>query len=95
MKSSDEKAARQLLDVRRWAQDKIAGGEEPPWAWYQYMKLTETIDAILGGADCVVTMENSQQSELRPGVHLRLVDSTCSPDNVQRHPSDETVQMPM
>jgi len=35
-----------LNNVRVWAQDKINAGQEPPWAWYQYMKLVETIDAI-------------------------------------------------
>jgi len=24
----------QLEQVRAWAQDKIAAGQEPPWAWY-------------------------------------------------------------
>ena len=39
----------ELEKVRQWADDKIAAGQEPPWAWYQYMKLRETLDAILSG----------------------------------------------
>jgi len=35
----DGKAARQLNGVRQWAKDKNACGDEPPWAWFQYMKL--------------------------------------------------------
>jgi hypothetical protein len=37
----------QLEAVRAWADGKIVTGAEPPWAWYQYMKLRETLDAIL------------------------------------------------
>jgi hypothetical protein len=39
----------QLRQVRDWAQTKAHSGQEPPWAWYQYMKLIETCDAILSG----------------------------------------------
>ena len=95
MDSANEKAAHQMQDVRQWAKDKIAGGQEPPWSWYQHMKLIDAIDAILGGAECTVTMENSQQSESHQDVYLRLVDSTYSPDNALHHPSGVPVQMPM
>jgi len=95
MNSENEKAARQLQDVRQWAKEKIDGGQEPPWSWYQYMKLVETIDAILRGAECVITTENLPQSDLHPGGHLRLVDSTYPQDDVQLRPSGLTVQMPM
>lgn len=95
MNSENEKSARQLQDVRQWAKDKIAGGQEPPWSWYQYMKLIETIDAILGGTECVTTTENLQQSDLHSGAHLRLVDSTYPQDSAQCHPSGLQTQMPM
>lgn len=91
----DEKAARQLNDVRQWAKDKIASGEEPPWAWFQYMKLIEVADAILGGISCVATTENSQQSAAHQDARLRLVDSTYQQETAQRHPSGVPEQMPM
>ena len=28
-----------LTVLRKWAETRIATGTEPPWAWYQYMKL--------------------------------------------------------
>lgn len=31
---------------RNWAEGRVATGNEPPWAWYQYMKLIETVSAI-------------------------------------------------
>ena len=36
----------ELQKMRDWADAKIAGGQEPPWAWYQYMKLRETLDRL-------------------------------------------------
>lgn len=95
MNITNENAARQLQDVRQWAKDKIASGDEPPWAWYQYMKLIETTEAILSGMKCSITTENSQQSEQHQGAHLRLVDSTYPQDSAPHHPSGLPVQMPM
>lgn len=83
-----------LEDIRGWADAKIASGQEPPWAWFQYMKLRETLDAILAGMDCV-TMENSQQSEQHPGKHLQLVEATDPQDTAQRHPVGLPTQPPM
>jgi hypothetical protein len=60
----------QLQNVRQWANNKIAGGEEPPWAWFQYMKLIETLDVIIEGMNCVTT-ENLPQSAKRQGKHLQ------------------------
>ena len=60
----------ELERLRAWADDKLATGEEPPWAWYQYMKLRETLDAILAGMSvsatlAIVTTENSPQRLIR------------------------------
>ena len=84
-----------LMDIRDWAKNKIASGAEPPWAWYQYMKLIEAADAILAGMGCVTPKENLQQSEQRSGTHLRLVDATYQPNNVLPRPDTEPVLLPM
>jgi len=57
----------ELENMHRWARTKIDAGSEPPWAWYQYMKLVETCDAILMGMAATITTENSPQSELQSG----------------------------
>ncbi len=85
----------QLRDVRDWAKSKIASGQEPPWAWYQYMKLIEAADTILAGMDCITPKENLQQLEQRPGTYLRLVGATYLPDNVPLRPETETIPLPM
>ena len=85
----------ELEAVRAWAREKLQGGNEPPWAWYQYMKLVETVDAILGGMAVTTTTENSPQSEQHPGGHLRLVDSMNPQDNAQPHPVGLPTRLPM
>jgi hypothetical protein len=84
----------ELEKVREWADSKIAAGEEPPWAWYQYMKLREAADAILQGMNAVTT-EHSPPEEERPATHLRLVASTCSQESAQRYPAEPPVPLPM
>ena len=38
-----------LVVLKNWAERRIRSGNEPPWAWYQYMKLVETVAAIQTG----------------------------------------------
>ena len=84
----------ELEKIRKWADTKIASGQEPPWAWFQYMKLRETLDAILESMDCVKT-ENSQQSEQHQETALRLVDSTYPPDKPRPRHVGSPVKLPM
>ena len=35
-----------LALCRGWAEGRVASGDEPPWAWYQYMNRIETVAAI-------------------------------------------------
>ena len=85
----------QLTEVREWAKAKIVTGAEPPWAWYQYMKLVEVADAILKGMDSTIPMESSPQSERNQAKRLQLVDSTYPQDTAPRRPPDGPVQLPM
>lgn len=86
----------ELERVRDWAKDKLQGDSEPPWAWYQYMKLVETTDAILDGMAATSPTASLQQSAPRQEMPLRLVEATYPQDTAQsrrarRHPP----QMPM
>jgi len=85
---------RELTKIRQWARDKLSAGSEPPWAWYQYMKLIESIDAILEGMASTTT-ENSQQSASHPGRLLQLVEAKSPRDTVRRHRDIHKVRMPM
>ncbi len=83
----------ELEQVREWADAKIASGQEPPWAWFQYMKLREAVDGILAGMDAVNT-ESSQQSVPHQETHLRLVGDTDSQDNAPHRPAGLPTQLP-
>lgn len=84
----------ELEKVRAWADEKIATGAEPPWSWYQYMKLRETLDAILAGMAATRTV-GSPQSVEHPETGLRLVASSSPQDIVQHHRDKPPVQLPM
>ena len=89
-----KKPLAELNRVREWAQEKISAGSEPPWAWYQYMKLIETVDAINDGT-AATTTENSPQSVEHLGTPLRLVDSTGRPNTFPPRRAGSKVRMPM
>lgn len=86
----------ELQHVREWAHAKVTSGEEPPWAWYQYMKLQEALDAILRGmasTTCVTLQADSQPAgQHRGSGHLRLVQ-TAQPDTVPH--GQDTVEVPL
>jgi hypothetical protein len=84
----------ELTRVREWAAAKLTTGAEPPWSWYQLMKLNEAIDAILAGM-AVVTTESSPPEGARPETHLRLVEATCPQDTSRPRPAGLPVQLPM
>ena len=85
-------AEKALRESREWARAKIASEQEPPWAWFQYMRLVETVDAILGGMS---TTESSQQEASHRDARLRLVDSTYRQDTAQSHPDTPPIRLPM
>ena len=85
----------ELQKVREWAEGKIAQGSEPPWAWFQFMKLVETIRALEAGMAATVSQtENSQQSEVHQRAHIRLVDSKHRQGDALHHPAGLPVQLP-
>lgn len=86
----------ELERVRAWTQAKLATGEEPPWAWYQYMKLRETLDAILAGMEAVTLQtESSPPAAQHPGMRLRLVAATDLLDDARHHHAEQPVPLPM
>ena len=56
---------RHLTESKKYAESKIESGQEPPWAWYQYMKLIETIDTILEGSESCITLEESLKPKIQ------------------------------
>jgi len=63
---------------RHWAEGRVATGNEPPWAWYQYMKLIETVSAIQTSRAAVSTVggarspsANGRRLRTRRGTRLQ------------------------
>lgn len=84
----------EMVTLLDWAKAKLAKGEEPPWSWYQLMKLRETLEAILAGM-AATTTDHSPQSADNPGKHLRLVESSDPQDTSLHRPSGLPVRPPM
>lgn len=82
-----------LEQLREGPREKIAAGQERLWAWYQDMKLRETLDAILAGRD-VVTTESSPQSEQHQETRRQLVGSTDPQYDVPHRPGCLPTRMP-
>jgi hypothetical protein len=95
MSLSDQQARSRLSEIKEWAVRKIQGGSEPPWAWYQYMKLIESIDAIVGGMESVVTTDDSPQLESRSGKVIQLADAKCRRGTAQPHSAQPKLWLPM
>ena len=83
----------ELEKVRQWADAKISTGEEPPWAWFQYMKLREVLDQLLTGMAATQT-ESSPQPTERSGSGPRLAVSNTQPSSAQRHQQVVVPQLP-
>ncbi len=83
----------QLERVREWAIARLATGEEPPWAWYQYMKLRETLDAILDGMAATRPL-GLPELALHSGAGLRLVASNDRQESARHHHAVTPVRLP-
>lgn len=92
---SDEELRIHLSRLAEWAHNKIQGGSEPPWAWYQYMKLIEVTEALLQGIESVSPTASLWQLAERSESGLRLVDSTFQLDDAQRHQPEKPTPLPM
>lgn len=83
-----------LAKVKEWAQHKAQSGSEPPWAWYQYMKLIESVNAILAGM-AATTTENSLRLEERSGKLIQLKAAKSQRGTAPRHREETNVPLPM
>ena len=84
-----------LERCRDWAIAKVTTGNEPPWSWYQHMKLREALDAILSGMDVTQPTEGLQESEPLPENGPRPTAGASPKGSVQRHPKLAVIRLPM
>ena len=82
----------ELQSLLQWTRGRLTE-DQPPWTWYNYMKLQEALEAVIKGR--AVKTESLPQSDERPGTHLRLVDSTYRQDTSQYHQDIDDLPLPM
>lgn len=76
-----------LEAMREWAAQRLSAGQEPPWNWYQLMKLREALAALIEAEG--QTMQPTGPTPLperRSETRLRLVADKHLQDSVPRHP---------
>jgi hypothetical protein len=66
-----------LEQVREWAVAKLSGQQEVCGGGHQYIKLRQTVDAILGGVDSAIP--HSENSSLRSASRRKMRIPTKSP----------------
>ena len=89
---SETKIDYHLQECKEWAKAKIKSRMEPPWAWFQYMKLIETIGSI---QESRATKGGSPQSDQRPETVLRLVGEEGLQETTPHRPEKIPVHLPM
>jgi hypothetical protein len=51
MKSATTTPEAQMRALKEWAVDRMTKGTQTPYAWFQFMKLLEVLDAFLEAGD--------------------------------------------
>ena len=83
-----------LERIRELAIEKLTTGNEPPWVWYQLMKLREASEALMAGMDATQPTAGLQEQASPQGAGLRLVGSAGPQGTAQLHPDKISVALP-
>jgi hypothetical protein len=58
--ADEEEMIKDDLDrIRKWADDRLSTNQEPPWAWFQLMKLREVVDDTLEALNATTTTHSA------------------------------------
>jgi hypothetical protein len=58
--AEEEEMIKDDLDrIRKWADDRLSTNQEPPWAWFQLMKLREVVDDTLEALNATTTTHSA------------------------------------
>ena len=92
----DKRIDKCLALLRSWAEKRVASGNEPPCAWYQYMKLIETLAAIQTGRAAVAPSTEGSLVVHGPGPAPRAkVDGVADIGTRRRRRRRENPPLPM
>jgi hypothetical protein len=94
-----EKRIDRCLELcRHWAEGRVATGNEPPWAWYQYMKLIETVSAIQTSRAATTPSHQGRPARGRPAATRPKTDPVAdigAQRRRRRRDDDEEPPLPM
>jgi hypothetical protein len=74
-----------LLD---WAAGEPVAGDAPPWVSFDYLKLRETLEAIVSGMAAATQIEGEPPIELQPESDFRRLLTQADPDRAEARASD-------
>lgn len=83
-----------LERIRDLAVERLSTGSEPPWVWYQLMKLREASESLIEGMDATQPTVDSQERGSPRGIGLRLVETGDQQETAQPHPDKLSVRLP-
>ncbi len=76
-----------------WAEGKLPSGDDSPWAKFDYLKLRETLEAIVSCMEATTQQMDSPPAsspmESQPEATPRLVVSNDQPENAEAPPFEE------
>ena len=79
--------------VLDWAEGKLPSGDDSPWAKFDYLKLRETLEAIVLYMEATTQQmdspPDSSPMETQPEAAPRLVVSNDQPENAEAPPLEE------
>ncbi len=76
------------------AENKQPSGEESYWAKFDYLKLRETLEAIVSAMEATAQQAESPAAEFEPDSTLRLVVSNGQPEKDEDAPADASDELP-
>ena len=76
-----------------WAEGKLPSGDDSPWAKFDYLKLRETLEAIVLCMEATTQQKesppDSSPTEPQPKATPRLLVSNDQPGNAESPPLEE------
>jgi hypothetical protein len=83
-----------LERIRDLIVERLATGSEPPWVWYQLMKLREASEALMDGMEARLPTGGLQAPGFSRGASLQVVGTADQQESAQRHQCAVPARLP-
>lgn len=84
-----------LEDLKIEVEERLATGEEPPWAMQSYKQLLGAINQVADGLSATITLEDLQRSAEFEEIDRPQLADNGRPNIAQLRPGSVRVQLPM